>query len=113
MVVITFDPCAHNFVRVGDDYYFLMRLPDGSPVMLPDRCQHRGGPLHLGDWDEERGCLVCPWHQTRYTEKSVRKRAIPMVYGEARATIVLDVPPDTVIELLKKKILAKPGQKVS
>ena len=113
MVVVSFDPSQHNFIRAGEDSYFLLLLPDGSPVMLHDRCLHRGGPLHLGEWDEGRGCLVCPWHQTRYPEKTIKKRAIPMVYRDTRATIVLDVPPDTVIQLLKKTILAMPCREVS
>jgi nitrite reductase/ring-hydroxylating ferredoxin subunit/uncharacterized membrane protein len=42
----------------------------GTPVLvvrsgpavdvLADRCTHRGGPLHSGDYRD--GCIECPWH---------------------------------------------------
>lgn len=108
MVVVTFDPSRHNFIMAGENSYFLLRLSDGSLIMLHDRCLHRGGPLHLGEWDEERSCLVCPWHQTRYPEKALRKRAMPLIRSDSRATVVLDVPPGTDVRLLKKTILASP-----
>ncbi|MCW2538362.1 MAG: hypothetical protein JWN95_87 [Frankiales bacterium] len=51
---------------------------DGVPVMvvliggaderqllaLADRCTHRGGPLHEGSYED--GCIVCPWHESRF-----------------------------------------------
>ncbi len=48
---------------------------DGVPVVLvregwhvralADRCTHRGAPL--SDGDVEDGCLVCPWHGSRFS----------------------------------------------
>lgn len=47
---------------------------DGVPVLLvrragvvlalADRCTHRGGPLHEGTLED--GCVVCPWHASRF-----------------------------------------------
>ena len=36
----------------------------GSLYALLDRCAHQGGPLHEGRVED--GCVVCPWHSSRY-----------------------------------------------
>jgi len=36
----------------------------GSLYALLERCAHLGGPLHEGRI--ENGCVVCPWHSSRY-----------------------------------------------
>jgi len=36
----------------------------GSLYGLLERCAHLGGPLHEGRI--ENGCVVCPWHSSRY-----------------------------------------------
>ena len=109
MLVITFDTAECNFIIAGEKSYFILQLPDGSKIMLDDRCLHRGGPLHLGDWDNDAKCLVCPWHQTKYPEKALRKRAIPLVCQNGQATAILDESPDAPVRLLKKTILVNPG----
>jgi nitrite reductase/ring-hydroxylating ferredoxin subunit/uncharacterized membrane protein len=40
-------------VRAGGTWYALL-----------DRCAHQGGPLHEGRIED--GCVVCPWHASRY-----------------------------------------------
>jgi nitrite reductase/ring-hydroxylating ferredoxin subunit/uncharacterized membrane protein len=40
-------------VREGESWYALL-----------DRCAHQGGPLHAGTIED--GCVVCPWHGSRY-----------------------------------------------
>jgi phenylpropionate dioxygenase-like ring-hydroxylating dioxygenase large terminal subunit len=42
----------------------LTRAPDGTPVVLADRCTHRGAPLHEGELRD--GCIVCPWHGSEF-----------------------------------------------
>ncbi|MCU1503564.1 MAG: putative iron-sulfur protein [Ilumatobacteraceae bacterium] len=42
----------------------LLAEEDGSVRALADRCTHRGGPLHEGERVD--GCVVCPWHQSRF-----------------------------------------------
>jgi nitrite reductase/ring-hydroxylating ferredoxin subunit/uncharacterized membrane protein len=37
---------------------------EGALHALADRCGHRGGPLSEGDLED--GCLVCPWHGSRF-----------------------------------------------
>lgn len=36
----------------------------GSLYALLGRCAHQGGPLHEGKIED--GCVVCPWHSSRY-----------------------------------------------
>jgi nitrite reductase/ring-hydroxylating ferredoxin subunit/uncharacterized membrane protein len=36
----------------------------GEVRALADRCTHRGGPLHEGEYRD--GCVVCPWHQSSF-----------------------------------------------
>jgi nitrite reductase/ring-hydroxylating ferredoxin subunit/uncharacterized membrane protein len=36
----------------------------GSLYALLDRCAHQGGPLHEGKIED--GCVICPWHSSRY-----------------------------------------------
>ncbi len=108
MLVVTFDPDQINFIVAGDKSYFLLRLSDGTFVLYNDRCDHRGGPLHLGHWDEAENCLVCPWHQTKYSERILRKRSLPLIQRRGRVTAVLDAPPQTEARLMKKAILAEP-----
>lgn len=108
MMVVTFDPSLFNFVVAGDDSYFLFRLPDGGRVLFKDRCAHRGGPLHLGRWDDGACALLCPSHRTRYPEKVLRKHGVPLIYRAGRATAVLDVAPQQQVRFTKKNILAQP-----
>ncbi len=109
MFVVTFDPEQFNFITAGERSYFLLRFLDGSLVLYDDCCDHRGGPLHLGHWDDARKCLVCPWHGTKYSEKVLRNRAQPLIKRRGRVTVVLDSSPSTPIQLAKKTILAQPG----
>ena len=108
MIVVTFDTAKYNFIVAGEKSYFLLQLPDGGKILLHDRCLHRGGPLHLGHWDDGRKCLVCPWHQSKYTERTLRRLAIPLVCRNGQATAILDEVPDTPVHLLKKTILVNP-----
>jgi len=36
----------------------------GQLYAIADRCTHRGGPLHEGEFAD--GCIVCPWHASRF-----------------------------------------------
>jgi hypothetical protein len=106
MLVLTFDPEEFNFIRAGEASYFLLRFADGSLVLYKDCCDHRGGPLHIGEWDNDAKCLVCPWHRSKYAEKVLRKQAKPLIQRSGRVTAVLDMDQSTPISLVKKAILA-------
>lgn len=108
MLVVTFDPEEVNFIAAGENSYFLLRLPDGGPVLFNDCCAHRGGPLHLGHWDDAAQCVVCPWHASKYPARVLRNRGTPLIERSGRVTVVLDTPASTQVQLVKKTILAQP-----
>ena len=39
--------------------------PDGTPRAVSSRCRHQLADLSKGRLDAD-GCLVCPWHGSRY-----------------------------------------------
>jgi nitrite reductase/ring-hydroxylating ferredoxin subunit/uncharacterized membrane protein len=36
----------------------------GELHAIADRCTHRGGPLHEGEFAD--GCITCPWHSSKF-----------------------------------------------
>jgi nitrite reductase/ring-hydroxylating ferredoxin subunit len=47
-----------------DGVAILLTRVDGRIVALEDRCTHRGAPL--SDGERVGGCVVCPWHASRF-----------------------------------------------
>ena len=43
----------------------VVRRRDGATTALSSRCRHQLADLSQGSLDED-GCLVCPWHGSRY-----------------------------------------------
>lgn len=64
----------------------LVALHEGVTYALADHCTHRGGPLHEGELDD--GCVVCPWHGSRFAldDGAVRRgpAAVPQPAYETR-----------------------------
>ncbi|MBA2637847.1 MAG: Rieske (2Fe-2S) protein [Solirubrobacterales bacterium] len=62
----------------------------GSPVLLvrragrlhalADRCTHRGAPLHEGRIED--GCIVCPWHGSRFGLEDGAVKRGPATYPQ-------------------------------
>jgi hypothetical protein len=82
-----------NCVQVGDGAgdgtpYVYARTLAGSFV-LPARCPHRGGPLHLARLDESKRALICPWHGGRVSVCRLPKSGIPAVRNGNRVVAVL------------------------
>jgi nitrite reductase/ring-hydroxylating ferredoxin subunit/uncharacterized membrane protein len=50
-------------VTAGGVEIMLVR-EQGSLYALLDQCAHQGGPLHEGRIED--GCVICPWHSSRY-----------------------------------------------
>jgi nitrite reductase/ring-hydroxylating ferredoxin subunit/uncharacterized membrane protein len=50
-------------VEVAGVEIMLVRQDDSLYALL-DRCAHQGGPLHDGKIED--GCVICPWHSSRY-----------------------------------------------
>ncbi|MDQ3898489.1 MAG: Rieske 2Fe-2S domain-containing protein [Actinomycetota bacterium] len=54
-------PGEPQVVGVGDDEVLLTRA--GSELSaISNVCGHAGGPLSEGSFDDEPGCVTCPWH---------------------------------------------------
>jgi nitrite reductase/ring-hydroxylating ferredoxin subunit/uncharacterized membrane protein len=52
----------------------------GSWYGLLDRCAHQGGPLHAGRLED--GCIVCPWHASRYRLADGAARSGPTAHPQ-------------------------------
>jgi nitrite reductase/ring-hydroxylating ferredoxin subunit len=55
-------PSAGGVRRVGD---WAVGRSKGEVFAVSRRCRHQLGDLSQGKVDAD-GCLVCPWHQSRY-----------------------------------------------
>ncbi len=69
------DLAAGRVARIGR--WAAVRPRDGGdPVAVSRLCRHQGADLSKGSVDP-KGCLVCPWHQSRYDVASGRMVAGP------------------------------------
>ena len=83
-----------NCVEVDGMPYVYARTARGSFV-LPARCAHRGGPLHLAALDDAGGRMVCPWHEQVTSATRLIKRGMPAVRRGNKVTAVFPVAGDT------------------
>jgi len=67
--------------------------------VLPARCPHRGGPLHLAKVEAQSYRLICPWHGKANSAKHAVRRGLPAVRRGDRVSIVFpgDVLDETTI----------------
>ena len=52
----------------------------GELYAIADRCTHRGGPLHEGELSD--GCVVCPWHASKFRVSDGQVLAGPATRGQ-------------------------------
>lgn len=88
-VRVELDWPTHNAVHVGDETYFCL-VVDGVLNLLPSRCPHRGGPLHLGR--VELGRLACPWHGSTFRLDRMCARGVPAVRTGDRLVAYVPAP---------------------
>jgi 3-phenylpropionate/trans-cinnamate dioxygenase ferredoxin subunit len=69
-------PGAVKIVREGDLAVGVFNVA-GSLCALEDRCSHDDGPLAEGDFDEERGIVVCPRHGSEFEVCTGMPRTLP------------------------------------
>jgi 3-phenylpropionate/trans-cinnamate dioxygenase ferredoxin subunit len=50
---------------------------NGTLCAIEDRCSHDDGPLVEGDWDSERGVVICPRHGATFDICSGRALTLP------------------------------------
>jgi len=67
--------------------------------VLPARCPHRGGPLHLATVEAQDYRLICPWHGRANSGRRALRHAPPAVRRGDRVSIVFpgDAPPEYAI----------------
>jgi phenylpropionate dioxygenase-like ring-hydroxylating dioxygenase large terminal subunit len=83
-----------NCVVIDGEPFVYARTRLGSFV-LPARCRHRGGPLHLAALEHDRLRLVCPWHERRSSVAGCLRAGIPSVRRGEQVTAVFPHPPGT------------------
>jgi hypothetical protein len=83
-----------NALEVGDELYLFLDADDAA--LIPARCPHRGGPLHLATpKDTARGpVLVCPWHGTPIPLRALRRRAVATVQSGPLVRAVVEAAPE-------------------
>lgn len=83
-----------NCVEVAQAPYVYASAEFGSFV-LPARCPHRGGPLHLATVEEGKSRLICPWHgRATSVTKAVRKGLPAVRRGNLVSVIFPGEPAD-------------------
>ena len=60
---ITEQPSKHTVL--GQQLVVFRQKRSGRVVVMSDLCVHRGGALS-GGWQDEKGCVVCPYHGWEY-----------------------------------------------
>jgi nitrite reductase (NADH) small subunit len=82
-----------NCVTVRNSAFVFARTERGE-FILPARCPHRGGPLHLAVFDDGGSRLICPWHERATSVSRHIKAGIPAVRRGAVVTAVFPGLPD-------------------
>jgi len=98
---LKFSLIQYNYLVIEEQRYFLFKLLDNSLILTDDRCPHRGGPLHLGNFNKA-GCIFCPWHHTMIKEDELIKRSLPLVRVKDVITIVFPYSPSDTFLFFKK-----------
>lgn len=73
---VEFDEKDGDLILHGDERYFLTRDKNGKQFVATTRCPHRGGPLHFGEYDENTGCIKCPWHNMKTPVRALKGQSL-------------------------------------
>ena len=106
MLIVEMDAGKDTYLTVGETPYFLLKAARNRVLVCPDRCPHRGGPLHLGRRDCQTGALTCPWHEATYPLPALARLSVPAVTRGGTTTAVFDLPPDTPVYRRPRRITA-------
>lgn len=80
MRVICFDlRGGASYATIDAARYAVFHLGDGELAVCNDACPHRGGPLHLAEYDARTRTLRCPWHGRRVAESVLARQRVPTV----------------------------------
>lgn len=92
MAVTTRDLASFNSLTVGEQRFFTLKI-NGTTLVVPRECAHRGGPLDLGLIDQCERTVKCPWHGSTFKLSHFEKRALPTVRNGNMITIVSETVP--------------------
>lgn len=82
-------PGRMKLVGRGDLYVGVYNV-GGELYAIEDRCSHDDGPLCEGDWDPERGVVVCPRHGATFDLRSGRPLTLPAYLPVATYPVRVD-----------------------
>ncbi len=82
-------PGRMKLVEAGDAYVGVYNVK-GELYAIEDRCSHDDGPLCEGDWDAERGVVVCPRHGASFDLRSGRPLTLPAYQPVATYPVRVD-----------------------
>jgi nitrite reductase (NADH) small subunit len=85
---------AGNCAQVAGMPYVYADAGSGSFV-LPAKCPHRGGPLHLAQVEPGKSRLICPWHGRAISATRFVQAGLPAVRRGNQVTIVFPHQADT------------------
>lgn len=90
--VVGLDRSQANALEVGDELYVF--LSERDPALVPARCPHRGGPLHVATVEDtgKGPALVCPWHESKVPVRALRARALATVQVGDQVRAVVEAP---------------------
>lgn len=88
MLVVSFAVTGRSNCVIVDGEPFVYARTALGAFVLPARCRHRGGPLHLARLERGKLRLVCPWHELRSSVAGCLRAGIPTVRRENRVTAV-------------------------
>ncbi|MFO0562393.1 MAG: Rieske 2Fe-2S domain-containing protein [Polyangiales bacterium] len=92
--VVGLDRSQANALEVGGELYVF--LSERDPALVPARCPHRGGPLHVARVEDgaKGPALVCPWHESKVPVRALRARALATVQVGDQVRAVVEAPAD-------------------
>jgi nitrite reductase (NADH) small subunit len=114
MLVLTFSLAGkNNCVTVAGAPYIYARTKAGS-FLLPARCPHRGGPLHLATFESTGDRLICPWHGRANPVTRARTAGLPVTRRGNVVTAVFPHPAGTSHDTTHRPVspeLASPSER--
>lgn len=76
-----------NRLSIDGVGYFIFHKKE-QPMIIPALCPHRGGPLHLGDAENDGEHITCPWHDTKFKINHLSCKKLPTLKVGNQLTIV-------------------------
>jgi nitrite reductase (NADH) small subunit len=105
MSIVSFEPTSGILLIQGNTRYFFSKV--GSiHYLFPGNCPHRGGPLHLGNYNCSNNTIVCPWHELEVPIEKLRRLAIPLISRKESAVAILPQPSTEPIVIKKTQQFA-------